>query len=189
MLNVSIKGIKRLERTLKVEGRRQKKAMDTAVKVEAFRLMRLLKSEIRKGAPGGRQFSPLSHILRRRGRNSPLRRLAIAVRYYVAERDPLSIHVGWVGPRVSSRWKYIAKVQQAGFVTDISEAMRAHIIRSGARLGKRSKMRRFHFLRRSTKQFKTPARPIMVPFWAAHRSEARRRISRNFQRKMRGERI
>ena len=192
MIKVTIKGLKRLERTLKIEGRRQKKALDTAVKVEGFRLMRLLKLEIRKGAPGGRKFAPLSFIARRlyhRGRNEPLRRLALAVRYYIAERDPLQFYVGFTGPKVSRRWKYLAKVLQAGFTGAMDAETRKQFIITGGRMTKRAKARRYHFIKESTRQFTTPARPIIEPFWHAHRRQALLNISRNFRRKMRGERI
>ena len=157
-----------------------------------MRLMRLLKSEIRKGAPGGRQFAPLSFIARKRmhrGRNTPLRRLAVAVRYFVADYDPLVVQVGWTGPRVSKRWQYLAKVLQEGFVHGMRPETRAGIISTGGRMTKRSEGKRYHFLRRTTRRFETPARPIMEPFWRAHQDDARKNIAANFRRKLRGERI
>lgn len=192
IIKMTTRGFKNLERTLKVEGKRQKKALDTAVRVEGFRLMRLLKAEIRKGNPGGRRFAPLSFIARRRmhrGRNTPLRRLALGVRYFLADRNPLELHIGWAGPKVSKRWKYLAKVLQEGFVHGMDPDTRRLIISAGGRMTKRSKGRRYHFIKSSTQQFKTPPRPIMEPFWAAYRDDARKNIANNFRRKMRGQRI
>jgi len=192
LITMTTRGFKNLDRVLKVESKRQKKALDTSVRVEGFRLMRLLKAEIRKGKPGGREFAPLSFIARRwghRGRNSPLRRLAIAVRYFVAARDPLELQIGWVGPRVSERWRYFAKILQEGFERPVSEAQRKAMARSGGKMSGRSRNRQYFFLRRETKTFKTPPRPIMEPFWVAYRNETRRNITDNFRRKMRGERI
>ena len=40
MMNVTVKGLEKLKRDLKAESRRQEKALNTAVKVEGFRLMR-----------------------------------------------------------------------------------------------------------------------------------------------------
>jgi len=192
MIDVTIKGLKKLDRDLKAESRRQKKALNAAVKVEGFRLMRLLKAEIRKGAPGGRKFTPLSFIARKRmhrGRNTPLRRLALAVRYFVADRDPLQLEIGWTGPYVSRRWKHLAKIQQQGFTSGMTEGAREGFISTGARLGRRAKARRYHFLKKNTRRFITPARPIMEPFWDAQRRDAWDNIRNNFRRKMRGERI
>jgi len=192
LIKMTTRGFADLERVVKAENRRQKKALDTAVRVEGFRLMRLLKSEIRKGAPGGRKLKPLSFIARRRlhrGRNEPLRRLAIAVRYFVADRDPLELHIGWAGPKVSKRWKHLAQVLQMGFTHGMSELTRAGLIGTGSRMSKRAKGRRYHFLKKTTQLFTTPARPIMVPFWQAYRHESLKNIAENFRRKMRGERI
>jgi len=192
MIKAQVKGFKHLQRNLKAESKRQKKALDTAVRVEGFRLSKLLKKEIRSGSPGGRKFAPLSFIARKRmhrGRNAPLRRLAIALRYHILKRDPLQIEVGWAGPRVSKRWKFLAQALQEGFTGTMSEATRESLAETGARLGKRSKNRRYFFLKKSTRRFKTPARPIMEPFWRAYRDDARRNITSNFRRKMRGERI
>jgi len=44
-------------------------------------------------------------------------------------------------------------------------------------------------LRKSTKFIHIPARPIIEPFWAAHRPVASRNIQKNFRLKMQGERI
>lgn len=191
LIKMTVRGFANLERTLKAEGRRQKKALDTAVRVEGFRLMRLLKAEIRRGAPGGKRFAPLSYIARwaHRGRNTPLRRLAVAVRYFVAERNPLHLHIGWSGPRVSQRWRYLAKILQEGFDRDVDDRTRADILSIGSRMTSRRVARKYHFLKKSTTRFRTPARPIIDPFWRAHEDDARRNISRNFRRKMRGERI
>ena len=189
-IHMTVRGLSNLERTVTAENRRQKKALDTAVRVEGFRLMRLLKKEIRQGAPGGRKFAPLSYIARRRmhrGRNSPLRRLAVAVRYHVADRQPLQVEIGWTGPKVSKRWKYLARVLQEGFEHGMAAVTRAAIIQAGSRMTKRTKARRYHFIRQSTRRFTTPARPIMEPFWDAHEDDARRNITKNFRRKMKGE--
>ena len=154
-----------------------------------------MKKEIRAGAPGGRKFAGLSFLARRRGSGNrlrpdkPLSRLAIAVRYYVASRDPLEFHVGWSNPGISQSWRRIAIKQQEGFTHGMREATREAIIGMGARMTRRARNRRYFFIKRSTRTFRTPARPILDPFWRAHEDDARRNITRNFRRKMRGERI
>lgn len=191
MIDVTFKGIDRLQRRIRAERQREKKALDTAVRVEAFRLTTQLKKEIRAGAPGNRRFAPLSVIARRlyhRGRNQPLYRLALAVRYHVADRDPLQVHIGWTGPRVSARWKRLAKMQQEGFTADVSESRRRFLAAYGAGL-RNTRQARYFFLRKTTRSIKTPARPILDPFWAKHEGEVRQNITVNFRRKLAGHRI
>jgi len=192
MLKVVTKGFTGLERTLKTEGKRQEKAMNTAVKVEGFRLMRLLKKQIQSGAPGGRKFEPLSYLSRAFGGkqlrpDKPLRRLAIAVRYFVKDQSPFDMRVGWVGPRVSKSWKRIAEMQQEGFTHEMTDIRRKFFRLKGAAMSKRSVARKYMFIRKSTTRLKTPPRPIMDPFWQAEKDRAWRNIQRNYRQKMKGE--
>jgi len=196
MVNVVTKGFTGLEKTLKTEGRRQEKALNTAVKVEGFRLMRLLKKQIRDGAPGGQKFDPLTFLARRWGSkgnrlrpDKPLRRLAIAVRYHVKDQRPFDMRIGWVGPRTSKSWKRIAKLQQEGFTRSVAEKRRRSFAVLGAAMSKRSKARPYMFLKKSTKTLTTPARPIMDPFWRSERHRAWRNIQRNYRLKIKGQRI
>jgi len=193
MLNVTVRGLTKLKRDLKVEGKRANKAMVTATRVEAFRLAKVMRQEIRKSAPGGDRFAPLSYLARRGYKrlkpDKPLAALARAVRYQVRDRDPLDIRVGFTGLRTSATWKRIARKQQEGFTETMPEMKREMFADIGGRLGKRSKVRKYMFLERSTRTFTTPARPILEPFWEAHRSEAMLKIRDNFRRKMRGQRI
>lgn len=185
----AIRGVAQLEKSLKAESRRQKKALATAVKVEGYRLRKLLQREIRQGAPGGRQFADLSMIARKRARRKkPLAPLAKAVRYHIASQDPIEMSIGWTGPGVSKSWKRIATKHQEGFDINVSKSQRRYLARYGGSLG-RSKFKPFFFIRSNTSKFSVPARPITEPFWDAHEGEARRNITRNYQRKLRGERI
>lgn len=155
--------------------------------------MRQLKLEIRKGAPGGKKFKDLSYIARRlryRGRNAPMRTFSKAIRYWVAKRKPLELHVGFAGPKISKRWKYLAKIQQEGFTTGDMPAGRRRILAEiGGRLGKGARGKKYLFLKKSTRRFKTPPRPIIAPFWRANQDNAWRNIRANFKRKLKGERI
>ena len=185
------------------------KAENTAVRVEGFRLMRLLRAEIRKGAPGGHRFAPLSMIRRTLGAsgrlrgNNPLARLSRAIGYEVAGQSPFALKIGFVGPAASTTWRKIAEAQQAGFSTSAdatyfrrrNETIREFLAQQGARIdksmfgGKKSRRRNVFFLRKTTQSLRTPARPIIDPFWDAHEKTARANIRSNFIRKMRGERI
>ena len=192
MLQLKTSGFEYLKKTLKTESKRQEKAMNTAVKVEGFRLMRLLKKQIQAGAPGGQKFHPLTFLSRAWGSkrlrpNKPLRRLAIAVRYHVREKSPLEMHIGWVGPRTSKSWKRIAKLHQEGFESSVSDRRRAFFASRGYGMSKRGMARRYMFLRKSTTRFKTPARPILDPFWRAEKDRTWRNIQKNYRQKMKGE--
>jgi len=196
MLQATTKGFKNLDRVLKAENLRQEKALNTAVKVEGFRLMRLLKKQIREGAPGGKKFNPLTFLSRawsgkgkRLGPNKPLRRLALAVRYFVKDQRPFDMRIGWVGPKTSKSWKRIAQKQQEGFTGQMTESRREMFRGMGSRMSKRSVARKYMFIRKSTTRLKTPARPIMDPFWQAEEYRAWKNIQRNFRLKMKGQRI
>ena len=196
MLKVVEKGFTQLEKVYRTEGKRQEKALNTAIKVEGFRLMRLLKQQIRAGAPGGKKFDPLTYLSRawsgrgkRLGSNKPLRRLAIAVRYWVKDQSPFDMRIGWVGPKTSRSWKRIAKKQQEGFEHGMPETRRQYFRSKAAGMSKRSVARKYMFIRKSTTKFKTPARPIMDPFWEAEEDRAWRNIRDNYRRKMQGQRI
>lgn len=194
MLKAVTKGFTGLERTLKTEGRRQEKAMTTAVKVEGFRLMRLLKKQIRDGAPGGQKFHPLTFLSRAWGSkrlrpNKPLRRMAVAVRYFVKDFSPFDMRIGWVGPRTSKSWKRIAKLQQEGFTRPVDPKRRESFSAIGRGMSKRSPARKYMFLLKSTTTLKTPPRPIMDPFWRSEKQRAWRNIQRNYRLKMKGQRI
>jgi len=145
--------------------------------------------EIRAGAPGGKRFAPLSMIARRGRDRQPLRRFAGLVRYWLASRDPVEMHVGFTGRSLGQSWQNLITRHQAGFTSEMRPERRMGLIRAGFGYGKRSSYRKYHMLRKSTRVFRTPARPIIDPFWAAHAGDAWRNLRSNFIRKMRGERI
>jgi len=203
-----VKGQQNVDRFIRSGRDHVKKCHLAAVKVEAFRLTRQLKKEIRQGSPGGRRLQPLSYISRRLDRviktgggttrrqspnRAPLARLAMGVRYNASSPD--RIKVGWVTPPgrpdgwQQGTWRYLAKKQQTGFTADIPEPLRERILRRGGRLGKIEGGNTPFFLKRKTTRFKTPPRPIMEPFWRAERRRAAANISRNFKLKLKGHRI
>lgn len=204
MLSVHVTGAKRLARFLESASREENKALETAMRVRGFKLMRTLQREIRQGAPGGVPFAPLSLMARKRGkggRRKPLRDLALGVKYHWT-KEPFTVRVGWTGPdrrgirgdarqkdRVSKSWKWLASIHQEGFTRTPTKKARRYFARYGGSLSKRSKFRKVFFLRRETEQFHTPARPIMDPFWRRYEGEAWQAIRRDYRRKLRGERI
>ena len=226
-VGATVKGADKVIKGLKKADFQTEKALNTAVRIEGFRLKKLLQKEIRSGAPGGRRFAPLSFIARRLnthimvsgGRTArqnvnrtPLRRLALGIRYHIMSHKPFTMAIGWVGPQsasdarmgivrdpfgrgimegdhVSKSWRRIAYFQLEGFTRPISDDLRRYIVRRGAILGTVEGGNTPFFLKKSTRQFRTPARPIIDPFWKAHQNKAKHNISRNFKRKLKGQRI
>lgn len=188
-------GLTNLEKYLKAEKKRHKKALETAMRVRGYRLAATMKKEIRAGAPGGRRFAPLTFLARRWGGgtrlrpNRPLYRLALAVRYHVPKKSPYQVSVGFTHPSISKSWRRIAEMQQEGFTRGMKPEVRHGFISQAGRLGPRAAGRRQLYIKKSTKQFRTPARPIISPFWAAHKEEAMQKIRRDFRAKLKGRRI
>jgi hypothetical protein len=195
MLKATLKGAKQLKKALKAQSKRQRKALETAIKVEGYRLRRELKKEIRSGSPGGKKFEPLTFLARRkRGSkrfkpNKPLSRLALPIMYHVKSKDPFKMAIGWTGPRVSNSWKKIAERQQEGFAAPVTDPQESFFRHRGAEISRRSRNRRYFFLKDSTRQLDIPAREIIDPFYDAHHMESWVNIRKNFKRKLRGERI
>ena len=212
----TIKGVKKTLKWLEKNRAEAEKNMNIALRVEGFRLRKLMQREIKAGSPGGRRFAPLTDISKRMDyqkspRRNPLKALAQGVRYHVNPRPPYQVAVGFVGPSniSSKKWRSLAASHQKGFTRTITEAQRRAIVHRGARLlgwdrtmgGKTSYKNKYggnleatagntpFFLKKSTKTLTTPARPIIAPFWQAHQQSIRRNIASNFKRKMAGQHI
>lgn len=199
LFRMLVSDLDKFARDMEMEDKRRIKAGETAVKVEGFRLMKVLKKEIRRGMPGGKRFAFLSMVAKRlpvRKKTIALSRLAIPVRYNaVREGKALAVNVGFVGGggkagKLSKSWARIAKAQQEGFTTTVNDEKRRRLLKRGIVLKKRKDPEsKYFFLKKATKRFRTPARPIIAPFWQAHEREAMENIRSNFDRKMAGERI
>lgn len=206
-IRAEVKGVNKLRRKLKRMHERSEKSLQTATRVEAFRLSRELKREIRAGAPGGVRLARLSFLARRSGINPrrlrpdrPLAGFARNVGYQVSDRNPYTVKVGFVRRTASPSVRKLVRMHQEGFSfgegsregtqrTGMDERKRSRFRRVGGSLSQRAMGRRQMFLRKSTRRFGSPARPIIDPFWRAHRAEAVRNIQSNFRKKMRGERV
>lgn len=179
------------------EAIKARKASMAAAKVEGYRLMRLMKDELRQAAPGGNTFSPLSVIRSGKltGGRNPLSKMAFAPRYATVKQiEQTKTMIGFLSIKLSKSWMRLAEKHQDGFSVDPDSfawggtTLRKLFARQGARI-KDKAVARYYFLRKSTKELKTPARMIVQPFWAKHQTESAQQIVSNFERKMRGERI
>lgn len=214
-VGATVKGVDKVARFWRRGHADAEKSQNTAIRVEGYRLKKLLQRQIRQGAPGGKSFVPLSYIARRlhgrRPNRKPLERLALGVRYHVVH-NPFAMAIGWVGPQtgfdatlmrekdpfgrgisrdhVSSKsWRRLAWFHQRGFEREITPFQRYHIIYRGGKLGKIEGGSTPFFLKKQTKSFKTPARKIIEPFWQSERGSVYRNIKRNFRLKLKGKRI
>ncbi|MGB3212448.1 MAG: hypothetical protein WBB19_17240 [Desulforhopalus sp.] len=192
------RNLRELHRQLKRYDSRRRPIAETAVKVELFRLRRVLQGELRRGQVAGKAFTPLRVVSRgTRASRKPLARLAVAVRYSVKkEGDITHMSVGFDGPQSSKSWRRIAHAVQEGGEKDPGQYLFGSTLRKlWARIGGDYKKGRgkgiakFFFLRKKTSRLQIPARPIVEPFWQAQESQTEKNIISNFNRKMLGERI
>ncbi len=190
-----------LKKALENEFRRNSKDFERALKVTGFKLRRKMQDEIKEGAPGFSRFKPLTYIARglniksgrRLRKNRPLIRLANAVTYKLRKTPETEMRIGFTR-RSMPFYRRLAEAHEKGFTQRIGKRLRREIISEGARrmTGHRDAgyvEQTPYFLRKSTKSFKTPPRPIVGPFWLKHRERAWRDIRNRFRRKRAGERI
>ena len=197
LLKMSIKGAKSAQAKIQRYKVSSEKAMNTAMKVEAFKLRNLLRRDLLRGNPGGADLAPLSHIARNIWRNKnrkPLAKLRPGVRYRVSKQKPYTIEVGFVQPgagshKISNSWRRLADWHQKGFTRTITPRQRWWIVYRGAQLGKVDGGDTPFFLRKTPRTLTTPARPIIDPFWRANQAKAQANIKKNFKAKLSGKRI
>lgn len=203
-LDVKADGVANLQRLIAVESAATRKALVSAIRGEAFSMRQTLRQNIIMGAPApGEPFRPLSWIARsvKRIRSGgfrapfPLRRLAAAVTYQWDDAG-LTARVGFTAR--SAYWaRRAAERQQTGFSSRVTDRMRQHFRHVGAgrlfgRLMRGQTMeqqdwqRRVLFLRGKTTYLKTPARPIVDPFWRHARGQVVSAIRKNFREKLAG---
>jgi hypothetical protein len=187
-----------LQQDLKAYDGIRKKAGVTAIKVELFRLRKILQGELKQGQVAGRSFAPLQVVSRgTRPSKKPLAALAVAVRYNVVkEGDITHMSVGFDGPQSSKSWRRIAHaVQEGGDISPdyhlFGSTLRRLWIRIGGdyKKGRGKSIAKYFFLRKTTQKLHVPARPIIAPFWEAQQATATSNIISNFDKKMKGERI
>ncbi len=188
-------------RGLKREFERNSRDFEVALKVTGYRLRDKMKQEVKEGRAGHSRFKPLTFIARGLGiksgrrfrKDRPLIRLSNAIFYEIDRKPNLEMRIGFTG-RSLPIFRKIARAQQEGFTKRIGTRLRKEIISEGARRLKGHRDAGYadrtpFFLKKSTKSFKTPARPIVGPFWVANREQAWVDIRRRFRRKRAGERI
>ena len=128
-ISVTIRGANKLMRDIDRWHFQNEKALQIAIRKQAFELRKQLKSEIKAGAPGGQPFEKLTFMARRRRDrkswlpNKPLSRLAAPVRYDVVSQNPFAVAVGWTD-RTPMSVRQIVKRQQEGFTSGFLTAVK-----------------------------------------------------------------
>ena len=187
-----------LQADLKKYDSKRKSVAGTAVKVELYRLKKVLSGQLKQGQVAGRSLAPLRVVSRgTHAARKPLARLAVAVRYSYKKQGEFTVmSVGFEGPQSSKSWRRIATIVQDGGEMNPDQylfgtTLRRLWIRIGGdyKKGRAKKVAQYFFLRKKTRSLKMPARPIIAPFWAANKTQSEKNILSNFERKIRGERI
>lgn len=175
MISVALAGVASTAKQLQKSQNDKVKALYTAIRVEGFRLARLMKQEIRTGAPGGKALTPLKEVtlkLLKRRNKKPLTPFAAPITYRALRAgDSFTVEVGYLdmGRRpLSAGMLYLIKLHQAGGSVPMGREL------SGGKSGKRVTL---------------PPRPIVQPFFDTHGRQAVQNIEANFLRKLKGERI
>lgn len=200
MIGASIKLVKNNIHLIEEERKRGVKSFETASKVEGFRLMKLLKQDLKEGKAGPVRFDPLTEIAKAMGKpkdRTPYQKFARLIGYQSQRQgERFFVWVGWLGLRrkgrfgLSASYERILTEMQTGKQFPVTEELRKRIGEWGyARRRRKAAEARYFFIRRSTTRFMLRARNAIQPFWDAHKAEARTNVARNFERKMRGERI
>ena len=201
-LDVKADGIANLQRLMLVESAATKRALVAAMRGEAFQLRTGMKGNIQRGTPApGHSFATRSMMSRLMSKSRlgmkgawPLTMLAAGVTYHVQAGKNYQISVGFTKERSPYWVRMAAYYQQKGFTRTITDSMRREFARyGGRRRGSRSHrqkgLARFMFLRKGTTVLRTPARPIVEPFWAWARQGTIDRIRQNFRIKLAGGRF
>jgi len=200
MINPAIRVIENNVKQIAIDRERAVKAFETASRVEGYRLMKLLKADLMSGKIAGSTTAPLGEIAKAMGKpknRAPYRKLARLVGYKARRTgSKYSVWVGWLGMRqrgdfrLSKSYERILTRMQEGAQYDIPDDLRRTLAQYGATRRRRNDPKaKYFFLRKTTTRFRLPPRPAIDRFRAAHLEESRRQVVRNFERKMKGERI
>ncbi len=191
LLNVAANGYDTVKKAVDESATKKEKALSSVIKIESFRLSQGLKRGIRSAQPGGSDLKKLTAIARlKKGRfrsNLPFRGVVNSVRYDF-DRLKNVAHIGWTS-KTNSGLKRLMTRYQRGFETPVTEKKRKALTMLGMSLGKRSSLRKYFFIRKTTTKFDIPERPIVDPFYEKEKEAIRQNIARNFRLKMMGKRI
>ena len=174
----------KLTTALQPEMTRIRKAMETTLKVEAFRVRKVAKQGLRKGQLRLTRKSvyrgPTDKRRKtRRGKYAhvPLRSLSKGIAYDL-NRSNLSVSVGFLGKTPGTAWaRRIAEKSVRGYVWRLSTRYKQLLHHRGIHL------------REDTRSVMVGPRNIIGKLYQREQRRISQNIADNFQRKLRGERI
>jgi hypothetical protein len=216
-VKANIRGLNKLKRDLPAARKRFRKAHDTAIRIVAYRRLRDMAREIRKGAPGGRAYAPLSTISRFNSRNKslissrkpltglvttrrqggflkglpPIRYNAIAGGDGMVQQAEVGMTNRGVHPS-GSWWIRAGNIWSSGGLVPVDEKDKRILRAMGAdykRLKPNSKIAKRFFLRKETKFVRHQRREIIGPFWRKWRQPTIVELNRVFKAKLAGKRV
>jgi len=213
----TIRGTKKLYSDVSRARKKLKKAQSDAVKIVAYRRLRDMAREMRRGAPGGQSFEPLSTIARVNFRNKslmssrkPFTGLASTqrqggflrglppIRYTpIAGADGLvkKAEIGMTNEGrypSGSNWIRKGNVWQEGTTVPVDDADKRVLRYIGAAFKKarpNSVIARRFFLKKATRSVKHPQREIILPFWRRWRQPSIEELQQVFAAKAAGKRV
>lgn len=207
-MSVVLKGVRDVKNKLIALDKATTKNRSIAIRVGLFKARKALIADIKKGTGKPLSFmaragtsgltrrKPFTGLYSTRQAPSPGKGV-VPVRYHEVAGGK-QFELGFTDTRkekLSKSWKYILGVQQAGFSTPVSKRMRAVMRKRGQfwkkKLGNksRSKLTKVFFLKKETTMIKTPPRPMIDPFWMSYKAKFIAELERDFDKKMRGEKI
>ncbi len=175
-----VKGAKKAQREIATIDKNRVKQSKSAVVKVAREKIKILKKEMRAGAPGGKQLKGWRETGKfdftktglKKKRGKPLNRLAKHVSSFVTPiSGGIRVEAGFVrkGGRGTNVFINLAELHQKGFESTVTEKKRRYFAAiAKTSLPAKSKFRKFFFIRKSTKKMVVPPRPIIDPFWDKH---------------------
>jgi hypothetical protein len=189
-LKATVKGIRTVSRRIENARKKNRRAMESALKRTGFLMKVQMSKDLRKGIAGSTKLKELRIISRLRKR-PPLRRFAALTRYR-ADQRPFRVTVGFLRRgkfSLSEKYQEILKKQFEGFTERVTLETQQIFTHWGMQKSKRSRVRMFYFLKDTTTEFEVPERPFIDLFWRSNRERTKRELTKRYLAKMRGQRI
>lgn len=198
---LTVQGVKEAKLELSNCDVRIEKATRKSVLVVAKEKTKKLKTQLKAGAIAGKKLTGLTAIGRHytsRKQNEdgaigsvkfrpdkPLSRIAKYINYAENKKSltGYSVDGGFVQKkgRGGNVYALLGKRLQAGYNIPVTKQSRKYFARVGGSLSKRSKFKKYFFLKKGTVMFTVPGRPVIDPFWESESNNIRSEVATNFK--------
>ena len=194
---MSVKGVHVVKKRLVSYHTSKDKAMEAAIKVELFRLKDVIKSGIQGHDPGAEPYKELTSL----GRYTYPGRFIPSLPYGRSNFKTLISYefvkngggigqgsVGWL-KRTGPSLRNLMEQYQKGATRNVTKFQREYFARIGGALGRRSRLKRHFFLKKTTTQLVTPPRQVIAPVFRFEKGRIMQNVKNNFRLKMMGRKI